>query len=186
MEESLENTSDNNLYKDALKLGAILGGINIVMTILIYIADYSFLATFKMLFLIIVVHAGVVIFGGIRYRRSVGGYLSFGKAYIHGLITLAVSGLIATIFGLVLYSLIDPELGQKLTDIIAENTEAFMQKLNAPAAEIEKAIDKIKQESPNDFKPLGQVKNFFKILIFNAILCLITGAIVKKNQPVKF
>jgi hypothetical protein len=185
MEENVNSQTSQNLFKDAAKFGAIIGAIGIVLTVVLYVIDYALLVDWKIGLLMIVLYLGLVIYGGIKYRNEVGGYLSFGKAFQHGYIILIVGGFIGILFSILLYNVIDTELAQKITDVSIENAEAMMQKFGAPEAAIDEAIDKMKIETPNRFTVLGHIKQFGWIIIIDAVLCLITGAIVKKNQPVE-
>jgi hypothetical protein len=45
---------------------------------------------------------GITIYAGIDYRNGVGGFLPYGKAFVHGFLVLAVSALLATLFNMVL------------------------------------------------------------------------------------
>ena len=185
MEDNLSPQTTNDLFKSAARSGAINGAIGIFITILLYVINYELLVSLKVLLVLLVLFLGLVIYQGIQYRVSIGGYLPFGKAFQHGFITLVVGGLIGILFSLVLYNLIDSELPQKLTDVTVLNTEEMMKNFGAQDAQIDEAVKKVKIETPDRFTLLGQAKQFAWGLIFNAVIALITGAIVKRNQPVE-
>jgi hypothetical protein len=44
---------------------------------------------------------GLTIYAGINYRNEIGGFLPYGKAFQHGFVLMAVSGLISTIFAFI-------------------------------------------------------------------------------------
>jgi hypothetical protein len=169
--------------KNALRFGAIIGVVSIGITVLLYAIDYALLAQLKTLFIMLAIYIGMVIYGGINYRKQVGGYLSYGKAFQHGFISLVVASLIGTVFSLILYTVIDTELPQKLTDATVENTEAMMRGFGAPEGEIEKQMEKVRQDTPERFTVLGMVKQFGWGLIFNVVLAAITSIFVKKKEP---
>jgi hypothetical protein len=181
MEENA--TVPTSPFNHAAKWGAIYGAVSIVISMLIYAIDFTLFAGFTFLIISLVVGFGFVIYGGINYRNEVGGYLAFGKAYIHGFIMFAVAAAISTAFSILLFTVIDPDLPQNLTDAIISNTEAMMQKFGAPQDSIDQTIDQMREEQPKNFAPFGLVKSYFFTLIWYAILSLITGLIVKKNQP---
>jgi hypothetical protein len=179
-----ENTSPApSLLNHAAKWGAILSAISILVVMLLYVVDYTLMAGFTFIIIIMVVGLGFVIYAGINYRNEIGGYIPFGKAFLHGLIVFAVSGAISTIFNLLLYNVIDPDLPANLTEAIIENTRSTMERFGAPSDSIDEALDKMREDMPKNFSTFGVIKNFFTGMIWYAILSLITGLIVRKNQP---
>jgi hypothetical protein len=169
--------------KNALRFGAIIGVVSIGITVLLYAIDYALLAQLKTLFILLAVYIGLVIYGGINYRKQIGGYLSYGKAFQHGFVSLVVAGLIGTVFSFILYNVIDTELPQKLTDATVENTEAMLRGFGTPEDQIETQMEKVRQETPERFTALGLVKQFGWGLIFNAVLAAITSIFVRKKEP---
>lgn len=176
-------TQSPSLVQHALRFGAIMGAIGIVITLLLYAIDYTFLADWKVGIVMILVFLGFVIYAGINYRNEAGGYLSYGKAFQHGFITLAVGGLINVIFSGILYGVIDPELPQKLTDVAVENAAKMMQSFGAPESKIDEQVAKLKEDMPARFSFVGQLKGYFWGLIIYAIISLITALFVRKAEP---
>src|SRR5690606_31480436 len=181
MEENATPTP--SLMNHALKWGGIFAGISIVVVMLIYAIDYTMMAGFTFMLIMLAVGLGFVIYAGINYRNEIGGYIAFGKAYLHGFAVCAVGGIVTTLFNLLLYKVIDPELAQNLTEAIISNTESTMQRFGAPQDSIDQTIDKMREDMPNNFSAFGLIKGYFTSLIWYAILSLITGLVVKKNQP---
>ena len=177
------NETQPSLVNHAVKFGGILSAISIVIVLLLYAIDYTLMAGFTFILIISVVAIGFVIYAGINYRNSIGGYIPYGKAFTHGLLVFAVSGLISTVFNILLYQVIDPELPQNLSDAIIANTEASMANWGAPQESIDEAIAKMKEDMPNNFTIVGLLWGYCKTLIGYAILSLITGLVVRKNQP---
>ena len=182
MEETSEQPS---LLNHAVKWGAICGATSIFLSITLYAIDYTLMAQLKFLFIFLLIYLGITIYAGIDYRNSVGRYLSYGKAFQHGFLVLAVSGLVATIWNFLLYNVIDPELPQKLGETIVENTRTMMEGFGAPEERIEEEIAKAQERTKDQFTPLGQIKGYGFILIFSAVMAAISGAIVKKNEPIE-
>jgi hypothetical protein len=181
MEEPKEQPT---LLKDALRWGLIVGAVSIVLSILLYAIDYTLMVQLKVLFISLAIYLGLTIYGGIGYRKSIGGFISFGKAFQHGFLILAISALVATLFNLVMYSAIDTELPRKLTDATVENTRAMMENFGAPEDKIDETIQKTEESTMAQFTPVGQLKGYFYILIFSAVMALISSLIVRKNRPV--
>ncbi|MCK6616282.1 MAG: DUF4199 domain-containing protein [Cyclobacteriaceae bacterium] len=178
-----ENTSSPTLVNHALKWGAILAGVTTVLVMLLYAIDYTLMAGFTFIIIATVLGIGMVIYAGINYRNQIGGYIPFGKAYLHGLLVFAVAGLISTAFSFLLYFVIDPDLPGNMVDAIIANTEKTMANWGAPPDTIDEQIEKMREDMPQNFTAFGLVKGYFTGLIWYIILSLITGLIVKKNQP---
>lgn len=171
-------------YRHAARHGAILGAINMVLTIILYVVSVPFMGSLKYVLLIFAVSVGYVIYAGIDYRKSVGGYLAYGKAFVHGLLVFVVAGAIGTLFGLLLFQVIDTELGAKLTDAIIANTEESMRSFGAPEDTIDAKLAELREEMPRNFTAIGQVKGYFMGLIYDAVIVLLTSLVVRKSEPV--
>jgi TM2 domain-containing membrane protein YozV len=179
----MEQNTTSTLVNHGARWGAILAGVTIVLVMLLYAIDYTMMAGFTFIIIATLLGIGMVIYAGINYRNQVGGYLSFGKAYLHGLLVFAVAGLISTAFNFLLYFVIDPELANNMTEAIISNTERNMENWGAPPDSIDQTIEKMREDMPQNFTSLGFIKGYFTGLIWYIILSLITGLIVKKNQP---
>ncbi|MBX2896496.1 MAG: DUF4199 domain-containing protein [Cyclobacteriaceae bacterium] len=175
-----------SLKGHVIKWGLIVGAISITLTVLLYVIDYTLMVQLKTLFLMLLIYLGVTIYAGIDYRNNIGGFLPYGKAFVHGFLVLAISALVATLFSAVLYHVIDTELPQKLTDASLENTRQMMEKFGAPEDAIDKALEDAKGRTANQFTITGQLISYASILFFSAIMALISAIFVKKNQPVEF
>ncbi len=172
-----------SLVNHALKHGIILGAISIVIIVLCYVVDISIMVSFKFIGLMLVVGLGYVIYAGINFRSEGDGFLSYGKAYQHGFMVLAISGVVGTIFGIILYHVVDPDLSSRMTEAIIKNTEEMMAGFGAPQESIDKAIEGMRSDMPNQFTIGGQALGFLKSLIWYAIIAAITSLFVRRNQP---
>jgi tetrahydromethanopterin S-methyltransferase subunit G len=183
MEDSSTNSQEPSLVQHAIKFGAIMGGIGFALTLLLYAVDYSLLADWKVGLLTFAVYIGIVIYGGINYRNQIGGFMPYGKAFQHGFIALAFGGLIGVIGNIIVYTVIDPELPQKVADIAIENTEKMMERFGAPADKIEESMAQVREDMPKKFGAVGQLIGFLWGLIIYAIIAAISGLIVRRNKP---
>lgn len=183
MEES--ESPQVSIYTHAAKFGAILAAISIVCVILFYVVDLSMLGNWKFLLLAIVLGIGITIYGGIKYRGEVGGYLPYGKAWVHGFVVFAVSGAISTVFNIVLYTVIDPDLPAKLTEVIIENTSAMLRNFGTPESTIDTTAEAMRAEMANQFTAVGLLWAYVKNFIWIAIIALITALFVRKNEPIE-
>lgn len=184
MEPNTEESKPTPLINNAAKNGVILAVVSIIIVMVLYAVDLSILATFKFILLMLVVGLGFIIYAGISYRTELGGYMTYGKAFQHGFLVLAISGLISTVFNLLLYFVIDPELPNKLVDAIITNTEQMMANFGTPQDRIDSQINQMRGELPKQFTVGGLCFGYVKGLIFYAIVALITSLFVRKSEPV--
>ncbi|HTH57962.1 MAG TPA: DUF4199 domain-containing protein [Cyclobacteriaceae bacterium] len=180
-----ENQGQPTLVNHAVKWGLIAAGVSIVLTILCYVIDYTLMVQLKFALLSLAIFIGIVIYAGIDYRNSQGGFLSYGKAFQHGFLIMAVSGLVGTLFGMLLYNVIDAELPQKLVDASLDNTREMLEKFGVPDDKMDEALEKAKADTASRFTIFGQIKGYLILLIIVAVISLITSLFTRKNQPVE-
>jgi hypothetical protein len=172
-------------FNHALRWAIIMAVISILYTIVLYVIDYTLMVQLKMLFVSLAIYFGIAIYAGIDYRNSVGGFLSYGKAWQHAMVIFAISALISTMFNLLFYTVIDPELPAKLTDATLENTRSMMAGFGAPEDQIDKEIEKARERTENQFKPSGMALGYLFILVASAVMAAISSIFVKKSEPVE-
>ncbi len=183
---SPQNQATPGLMNNAVKNGLILGGISIAMVLVIYAIDYTVLVQMKMILFSLIISVGYAVYAGIAYRKEIGGYISFGKAYQHGFIMFVVSSILYTLFTFLLYYVIDPELPAKLTEASLANTEEMMRGFGMQEDQLDEAMEKARESTANQFSPGKMALGLVFGAIAGAIFALISGAIVKKNRPVSF
>jgi hypothetical protein len=179
------STPAPTLMSHAIKWGGINAAVSVILTMLLYAIDYTLLVQLKVLFIFLGVYFGIAIYAGFDYRKSIGGFLSYGKAFQHGYLIFIISGLIATVFSLLLYFVIDPELPEKLTDASIENTRAMLEGFGTPEDAIDNALDQAKEATAKQFTPTGIALGYVRILVVSAVMALISAIFVRKNQPVE-
>jgi len=182
MEDNNESVSRNG---HAIKHGAIVGIVIAMLTFVIYAIDVALLADWKVgIFFLVAILVAVVIFG-IKFRNQDTGYISFGGAFIYSFIFLAVAGLVGSISNILLYEVIDPDLRKTLTEVSIENTISMMEGFGAPSASIDEQVAELQETLPGNFTALGVMKQYGWGLLIYAIISLITGLIIKKNEPIE-
>lgn len=173
------------MIQHGLRWAVIVGVVSILLTVVLYVIDYTLLVQLKVLFISLAIYFGFTIYAGIDYRKSAGGYLSYGKSWQHAMIIFAVSGLISSIFGLILYNVIDPELPANLTDAAIENQREMMLSFGAPEDQIDKAVEDARERTANQFTPSGMATGYLVVLVVSAFMALITSLFVRKNEPME-
>jgi hypothetical protein len=171
-----------SLFKAGLNTGLILGVISAILTFLIYFVNPNTLASGTYGFGLLAVFTVLAIILGIRYRKSIGGYISFGKAYKFSIITFVVMILIGVVTSILLFLVIDPALPERLAEQTIENTLAVMEKFGAADALSEEQIDEMRDGIIEGYTVFGIIKANLMSIIFYGILSLVVAGIVKKKD----
>ena len=169
----------------ALKSGVILSVISIVITLLIYIIDPMLMIKWWFGLISLALALILVSYFGIQYRNEGDGYINFKQSFIYSWIMFIVAGFIGTLFMMLLYNVIDPDLPGVLSEASKEQTIQMMSNFGAPEDAIDDAIAQAEENGDftNPFTFMGQVKAFGIVIIIYAVLSLITGAIIRKKEP---
>jgi len=171
------------MQKHALKNGVILSGISIILVLIIYVIDVTLLAKWYVGIGVFVLSMTLVSYFGIQYRKEIGGYLGFKGSFMYSYLTFIVAGFVSTIFNILLYTVIDPELPHIILEASLENTEQILRSFGAPDSAIDEAIAKMEVDIPAQLSAMGQVKFYGWALLIYLGLSLITGLIIRKNEP---
>lgn len=182
--ENQETQTGLSSVNHAMKQGVILGVVLVVLLVVFYAIDIAVLASIKFMLLSLLVSLGYVIYAGIQYRGSIGGFMGYGQALQHGFVIMAVSGLVSTAFNLVLYTVVDPALGQKMSEAIIQNTQEMMAGFGAPQQSIDETIDDMREDLADQFSVTGLLIGYGKGLIYFLIVALVSALFVRKNKPV--
>ena len=171
-----------NIMKDhALKSGVIMGVLGILISLVVYIIDPLLMIKWWFSLFSLVLFIALVTYYGMQYRELTGGYLSFKKAYIYSFLAFVVAGILGLVFNIFLFHVIDPDLPEMISDAIVEQTVEMMEGFGANQEVIDQAIEDA--DTAASFTLMGQIKSFGMVLIFYALMSLISGAIVKRKEP---
>ncbi|MFD2202718.1 DUF4199 domain-containing protein [Shivajiella indica] len=174
--------NQNTPIKAGLNAGLILGILSVVITFIVYFVSPSTLVSGIFGIAMLVVFFGLLIYFGIQYRTSLGGFMEFGKAFQYSFIALLVAGIISQIGNALLYNLIDPALPGVLAEQTIENTMEMMEKFGAADSISSEQLDKMRQDAEANYTFSGQLKALGIASIIYAIIALIIGAIIKKRD----
>ena len=184
--EDLENEEldqPKTPLQHAVKFGLILGMVGAVINLLLYVIDPTLLVNMWML-LLLLLFVGLVTYGGITYRKEIGGYIDFGPAYIHGFTVFVVMGAIGLVVNLLMYNVVDPNLADSLTEASVEQARGIAENFGASGDALDEAMENARTDAADRFTNFGLLKGFLFSLIFYAVLSLITALIVRRQEKV--
>lgn len=166
-----------------IKYGIILALISIIITTLIYIVDETIMIKWWFGLISLAISLGLLIYFGIGIRNENGGFMKFKTAFVLVFLIVLVSSIIGSAYNLVLYTVIDPELGGRLTEASIEQAQAMMERFGMPEGpQMDEALDKIREQDNFSLTNLLKSSAIGSIVI-SLILGLIVGAIIKKKVP---
>lgn len=169
------------LIKSALKYGLLIGLVQVVLTLITYLMGVEFMSKWWIGTLILVLAIVFLVVAGKKLRSENGGFISFGNLFILVWIVFCTSFAVGTIFNILLYNVIDPNLAANMVEIIIENTTSMMERFGTPDDAIDDAIANMGNLG-EEFTPMGQLKSLLVWVIIGAVISAIVAAILKKNN----
>ena len=163
------------LYRSALQTGYALSAVYIAYILLTYVINEDFMVHNLQGVLGLVLSLGLLIYLGIKYRNSSAEAFPFSAAYKYSYIALAVAGVTGSLFGILLFQVVDRELSTRLLGIIEE--KLLNQGLGAD--EVENAM----RITRWNFSLAGQSVVMLAGLVFYLLLALIPAWIIRKPAP---
>jgi uncharacterized membrane protein (DUF106 family) len=172
------NESEVSFMPVVQKYGLILSATSIIYLLLTSIMGMSnLMMTFLLLIVLIGVLITILVLGVKEHRNNqLGGFISFGRAFLVCILILVISAVISTIFSYVYMNFINPSYIDSMKDGMTE----MLEKYNVPE---EKMAESLKQF--DDMKTLnGNLIGLAKNLAGGAVISLIIAAIMKRNRPI--
>jgi len=174
------------LLQHTLMYGAILGIVSIIMSLIMYIAGYMPINLKRIMLTAVISIAITIIFvsaGMKSYRDKVlEGNISYGQAFVAGLLIVVFSAVLASIYNLIFNLVIDPDYMNRVMEATRNWTYDMMNNMGAPEGQIEDAMERFDRQQAN----MSHLKTFMQGIIwsvvFGAIISLIVAAFVKKSR----
>ncbi|KOS06191.1 hypothetical protein AM493_09230 [Flavobacterium akiainvivens] len=166
--------------KNGITFGIAIGLLSIFIYTLYYIVDLELFVNFWIGIILFLVNLGVGIFAVAKTKKDLGGYISFKEAFTTFFIVFAIGVAITTIFSIILFNFIDPAAAEAIKEHLIDFSANMMAKTNAPASEIKKTIDAIKENDSYSIK--NQLFGYIWSLLTYTVIGLIVAAAMKKNN----
>lgn len=178
----IEHNNDTSPWAIAMRYGAMIAAIMIVITLVQFLAGLSDPANAQSPGSILIglvsfaVWIGGVVLAVKAYRDAQGGFISFGQGFQVGFFTFLVISAISGVWNFVFYSFI-------ATDFL-EKTLEFIQFTMEDAGADDDMIDMMMGVYQRVYTPAGfMLMSLIGGTIFGAIVSLIIGAAMKKTPP---
>ena len=175
----------NPKFNVPIRYGIIAALVMIIISFLSYLFYRQLFGSFGMqigvglFFLAIAIF--IPVWGGVTFRRDIGGIISFKDAFIGVFIICALSSAGSCLMQYLIPNVIDKQYAEEITQYLRNTTSAYMEKMGAPDEKIDETM---KQFTVEKFQPdlATTGKSFLKYLGFNAILSLIIAAFIRRNS----
>lgn len=169
-------------FQAGLNAGVILGVVSLLITFVTYFIEPSAIVAGTNQFIQFGLALAILIYLGIQYRKSIGGFMEFGPAFNFSFIALLVSIFLGTLGLQLLYNVIDPSLPEVLIEAQLESVVSMTERFAGEGALTSAQLDEMRQGIESGYTLTGQLKAVGIASIVYAILALIVGAIIKKRD----
>ncbi|TCN65620.1 DUF4199 domain-containing protein [Acetobacteroides hydrogenigenes] len=177
MEEEVK-VSTSEMLKSASMNGVYVSLVPIVIAVLIFVMNPSFIMMGVLGILSFILTYILVVVLSIKYRKEkLDNRMKYADALVYTLVVGLVASIISSVFSAFYQYVIDPSY----IDNMAVRMQNFMEAQNVPQAQVDEAIDEIMKAKEVGAFLVSQLKS---ILIFNLLIILFAPLFVKKSAPV--
>jgi signal transduction histidine kinase len=171
--QSMEKKNTSILY-NGLIWGLIIGFAGIIYQVILYMLNQNLSQALGFAGLLITF--GLLILGMRSFRDVIrDGILPFGTAFSFGIVAIVVSGIIGTVYGYLMWTVIDPDI---VTRMMEMQTQKMLDR-GLPDEAVEQAMGFITRfMKPGLMAVFGLVNS----IVMGVILSLIAGAIMKREE----
>lgn len=181
----MEKSQNFNLKTEALKNGAIWGGINLFIFLVTWYIMPSLMSSYWYAGLSAVIGIALAVFFCLDLRKKAGGYWSFGEALWPIFAMFLTSMAIVFAFTIIFGKFIDPTYPVKMKELSMASSEKMMGSMGMTDDDLEKAMTGVSESLDKQFSPtLSQaVQGFGIAAVMYFIGALIFALIFKKTNP---
>lgn len=169
------------IKKNSSKFGLIMAGLMISYTLLAYVVDQALFVNMVVGFALIIGSISIFIVSAVQTRKGLGGYITFKEAFTAFMLTYIIYASVTTVFSILLFNIIDPDLAAQLKDMTMEKSVEMMEGFGMSDDLIAESI--AKQEEVDNYSIISQLKSFLMGIVIYSVLGLIVSAVLKKNRP---
>lgn len=175
-----QQSPNTPIWDTVLRFGAYCAGAYVVMSLLMYLVNFNMMSIGGMVAFYVSTFAVGFVFAimAMRHQRDRldGGYISYGKALLIGLLTVLIGTFVSSLWNYVLINFIDPDYVANLKEQFVETWSERM-----PPEALEKALE--------GFDKAGDIGSNLKNgllggAIYGLIVGLISAAFMKKQPEI--
>ena len=177
--------NNHSPFKLSLNYGIYFAIISIVISLIIWAASLieklGLMGTMVIGLMNMLILVLFLIYATKVYRDDLlNGKITFGKAFIFGLLVVVFSSLITGLYNYIFHKFIDPEYAERIMTVMQEKTIEMLSNRGLGEDQIDAAMAGFEQRGiPTPFETIKQ--SLLSGLISGSIMSLISSWIVKKN-----
>ncbi|PIY11266.1 MAG: hypothetical protein COZ18_04335 [Flexibacter sp. CG_4_10_14_3_um_filter_32_15] len=168
----------------AIRYGLIVGVINILTAVFGYVMGVEFTMSYYSI-ISSIVSLGAIIFACNRIKAENKGVIKYFDAVKMVFVALMLSYVIGSSYNFIFNNFIAPEYAQEMTKVSLEKATGFMESMGMPESEVDKAMDKARQDAEEALeKPLFP---FLQSIMLGAVALFVVAllaAIFVQRKPV--
>lgn len=167
------------IKKNGITFGVLTGLTSVLITTLIYSIDLNLFTSPWIGFANLALYLIIAILLLSKTKKELNGVFTFKDAFTTYFISALIGIAISVVFNIVLFNVIDPSAKDTVKELTIKYMISAMEKFNAPAATINKAISDLKEN--DQFSVLGLLKGSLSNIVFCTIFGLILAAFFKSK-----
>ena len=167
--------------KYGIKYGVIFGIIGVVYAFGAWAINEDIFMEWWVQILLFLAALGFFVAASVQTKKEQGGYATFREAFSAFMIGAIVYMAISTVGGLLLFQVVDTDLGPRLQEKIMVMMEERFENMNMPEEQFEEIMTKM--ENQDSFSVGAQLKNGLYSLVFFGVIGAISALIIRKNKP---
>ncbi|MGC9471877.1 MAG: DUF4199 domain-containing protein [Bacteroidales bacterium] len=182
----MEN-NESSILTQSLIYGLYFGLVMVALSLVMWmfnIMPTRFSINIILFIVNVVIYFGLLFWFTRMYRdESLGGYISYGKAFLFALLVAFFGSVVSAVYNYVFNAFIDPGYMERIMQVTMESTENFMRERGLSQDQIDMAMARFEnQEIPGPGKTALQ--SVLGGVIYGLIVSLITSAFAKKQEEV--
>ncbi|MES2386957.1 MAG: DUF4199 domain-containing protein [Bacteroidota bacterium] len=184
-QDSINEVKPELEWRQAINIGLISGGINVVIMLAKFLAGYEVYFNMWTLLQIPLVWGLIVCLNmNIRKQRP-DPYMTWQHAFFLLMISFITCDILVQFFNYILNNFIDPDLPRVTYEFARNKTESMMIQFGAPQEKIDIALEEMeKKRGDFNITPLSVLIQIGKSTLFYAAISALLALIVRKNRPV--
>lgn len=167
------------IKKNGITFGIITGLTSILITTLIYSIDLNLFTSPWIGFTNLALYLVIAIVLLIKTKKEFKGVFTFKDAFTTYFISALIGIAISIVFNIILFNFVDPSAKDTIKELTIKYMLSAMEKFNAPATTINKAIKDLKEN--DQFSIIGLLKGSLSNIVFCTIFGLILAAFFKSK-----
>jgi hypothetical protein len=171
-----------SMFPTALRYGLAGSVLFVIYTLISHLLGLTVPSSMSMMalqFMLSLTLTILILYFAVRHHRDqeLGGYISFGRAFMVGLIVLSISVVVNNLFSLLYMTVIDPGY----VDTVMESTEEMMLNLGVDDEMIEEQMEAARER----MKPTSMLlQGILGGVVMSAVISAIMAAIMKRNPGI--